>query len=87
MGWFAKGSVQHGRNRISHSLLHFERFWRAMPRYPLKILISLLGFERFLPAPSSMLENLRAKRLDPFLKINIDEGGGVEIEQKLAVLM
>jgi len=64
MGWFAKGSVQHGRNRISHSLLHFERFWRAMPRYPLKILISLLGFERFLPAPSSMLENLRATRRD-----------------------
>ena len=33
------------------------------------------------------LENLRAKRFDPFFKINIDEGGGAEIEQKLAVLM
>ena len=33
------------------------------------------------------LENLRAKRLDPFFKINIDEGGGAEIEQKLAILM
>ena len=33
------------------------------------------------------LENLRAKRFDPFFKINMDEGGGVEIEQKLAVLM
>ena len=34
-----------------------------------------------------LFENLRAKRLDPFFKINIDEGGGAEIEQKLAVLM
>ena len=64
MGWFFLGAVEHDLYRISHSLSHFERFWRAMPRYPLKILISLLGFERFLPAPSSMLENLRAKRSD-----------------------
>ena len=34
-----------------------------------------------------LFENLRAKRLDPFFKINIDEGQGAEIEQKLAVLM
>ena len=49
MGWSAKGSVQHTnrRNRIFHSLLHFERFWRALTRFLLKILIFLFGFERF----------------------------------------
>ena len=46
-----------------------------------------LDLDDFGAPPPSMLEDLRAKRLDPFFKINIDEGGGAEIEQKLVVLM
>ena len=29
-GGFAKGAVEHGRNRIFNFLFHFERFWRVL---------------------------------------------------------
>ena len=35
---------------------------------------------------TSMLNILRQKRFEPFLKMNIDEGGGGEIVQKLLFL-
>jgi len=43
--------------------------------------IILSHFRSPRPLPTSMLDILRQKRFEPFLKINIDEGGGGEIVQ------
>ena len=45
-----------------------------------------LSFSFPRPLPTSMLDILRQKRFEPFLKINIDEGGGGEIVQIFAFL-
>ena len=46
MGWSVLGSVQHGRNRILKTSLHFGRFSRAVCHHPQIHAYILLGFER-----------------------------------------
>ena len=46
MGWSVLGSVQHGRNRIVKTSLHFGRFSRAVCHHPQIHAYILLGFER-----------------------------------------
>ena len=50
MGWSVLGSVQHRRNRIVKTSLHFGRFLCAVCRYPQIYANILLGFERFSPS-------------------------------------
>ena len=46
MGWSVLGSVQHGRNRILKTSLHFGRFSRAVCHHPQIHAYILSGFER-----------------------------------------
>jgi hypothetical protein len=50
-------------------------------------IILLFHFCSLRPSPRQCWRTRAKKRLDPFDKINIDEGGGGKIQQKIAFLM
>ena len=60
MGGFAKGAVEHGRNRIFNFLFHFEHFWRVLSHSWSRLLHFVLGFERF----SQSVRHERSKTCD-----------------------